>query len=197
MITVPSQNDLVLVCLIPKPRDMEIARLLGWYRIPLKHAPKVIYTDCLAFYQPASFGKEHQWKIEYCATVHGVELTKRKELLKEEKFHPRAEDEYFKISLDALAKLERPILADKWKRITFFYTTGEQILNAETISDLIISQEKKELFKNVVMEYRRKFKDINIPTDDMPMLENEFLEYFLELNNTIQNTRMIEDKDFD
>ncbi len=197
MNTVPSQNDLVLVCLIPNPRDLEIARVLGWYRIPLKHAPKVIYTDCLAFYQPASFGKEHQWKIEYCATMHGVELTKRRELLKEEKFHPRAEDEYFKISLGALVKLEKPIVANKWKRITFFYTTGEQILNARTVSDLIIGQEKRGLFKNIGLEYRRKFADVNIPVDDMPMLENEFIEYFLELNSNIQDTRMIEDVDFD
>jgi hypothetical protein len=26
--------SLVLVCLLPSPRDLEIARLLGWYRIP-------------------------------------------------------------------------------------------------------------------------------------------------------------------
>jgi hypothetical protein len=48
--------SLVLVCLLPAPRDLEIARLLGWYRIPLRSAPKVIAVDYLAFYQPASFG---------------------------------------------------------------------------------------------------------------------------------------------
>ena len=46
---------LVLVAFIPTPRDLEIARVLGWYRIPLRSAPKVIAVDYLAFYQPASF----------------------------------------------------------------------------------------------------------------------------------------------
>ena len=44
-------TDLILVCLLPTPRDLEIARLLGWYRIPLRSAPKVVALDYLAFYQ--------------------------------------------------------------------------------------------------------------------------------------------------
>ena len=52
-----SPTSLVLVCLLPTPRDLEIARLLGWYRIPLRSAPKVVAVDALAFYQPASFGE--------------------------------------------------------------------------------------------------------------------------------------------
>ncbi|MHB8807593.1 MAG: hypothetical protein ACYC59_08435 [Anaerolineaceae bacterium] len=194
---VPSQTDLVLVCLIPQPRDLEIARVLGWYRIPLKHAPKVIYTDCLAFYQPASFGKEHQWMIEYVAPVRGVELTRRKELLQDEILHPKAEDEYYKISLGSLVKLSKPIPADTWKRITFFYTTGEQILNANSISDLVIDQDKKELFQNTVMEYRSKYADLHMPADEMATLQHEFLEYFLELNTTVKNDFLIQDGDFD
>ena len=35
----------------------EIARLLGWYRIPLRTAPKVVAVDYLAFYQPSAFGE--------------------------------------------------------------------------------------------------------------------------------------------
>lgn len=194
---IPSQTDLVLVCLIPQPRDLEIARVLGWYRIPLRHAPKVIYTDCLAFYQPASFGKEHQWMIEFIAPVRGVELTRRKELLQDEIYHPKAEDEYYKISLGSLEKLSKPIPANNWKRITFFYTTGEQILKANSISDLVIDKDKKELFQNTVMEYRSKYADIHIPSDKMATLQHEFLEYFLELNTTMKNDFSIQDNDFD
>jgi hypothetical protein len=194
---IPSQTDLVLVCLIPQPRDLEIARVLGWYRIPLRHAPKVIYTDCLAFYQPASFGKEHQWMIEFIAPVRGVELTRRKELLQDEIYHPKAEDEYYKISLGSLEKLSKPIPANNWKRITFFYTTGEQILKANSISDLVIDKDKKELFQNTVMEYRSKYADIHIPSDEMATLQHEFLEYFLELNTTMKNDFSIQDNDFD
>ena len=76
-------TDLVLVAFLPTPRDLEIARLLGWYRIPLRTAPKVVAVDYLAFYQPASFG-ERGGQIEYIAEVRGHELTTRGELLKDE-----------------------------------------------------------------------------------------------------------------
>jgi len=47
-------DDLVLVAILPKPRDLEIARVLGWYRIPLATAPKTIRVDWIAFYQTAA-----------------------------------------------------------------------------------------------------------------------------------------------
>jgi hypothetical protein len=135
--------------------------------------------------------------IEYVAPVRGVELTRRKELLQDEILHPKAEDEYYKISLGSLVKLSKPIPADTWKRITFFYTTGEQILNANSISDLVIDQDKKELFQNTVMEYRSKYADLHMPADEMVTLQHEFLEYFLELNTTVKNDFLIQDGDFD
>ena len=45
----PAPNSLILVAVITTPRDLEIARILGWYRIPLRSAPKVIAVDFLAF----------------------------------------------------------------------------------------------------------------------------------------------------
>ena len=193
---VPSPTDLVLVCLIPQPRDLEIARVLGWYRIPLRHAPKVVFVDCLAFYQPASFGKEHQWMIEYVAPVRGVELTRRRDLLKEEIDHPRAGDEYYKIGLGDLVKLSKPIPADVWKRITFFYTSGEQILCANSISDLLIGQARKDLFQNIGMERRSRFADI--PTGDMAKLQQEFLQYILEVNDAVKkNDHAVQEIDFE
>ena len=73
--------DLILVCLLPTPRDLEIARLLGWYRIPLRTSPKVVAVDDLAFYQPSAFG-DRGGQIEFIAPVKGHELTTRGELLK-------------------------------------------------------------------------------------------------------------------
>lgn len=193
MTNVPSPNDLVLVCIMPQPRDLEIARVLGWYRIPLKHAPKVIYTDCLAFYQPSSFGKEHRWKIEFVAPVRGVELTKRKELLRTEIPHPRADDEYYKISLGDLVKLPDPISAENWKRITFFYTTGELLLEAHTLQDLLISHDEKALFHNTIMDYHRKYAHMQLPPDDVQLLQNEIMDYILSLNALVKNQATSED----
>jgi hypothetical protein len=139
-----SAVSLILVCLIPSPRDLEIARLLGWYRIPLRSAPKVVAVDYLAFYQPASFG-ERAGQIEWTAALRGHELTSRAELLHEEADHPRAGEEYFKLQLGPLEALQQPIRADKWKRLTFLYTTGEYLLRARTLNDLVVQSDQRQL----------------------------------------------------
>ena len=113
-------NSLILVALIPNPKDLEIVRVLGWYRIPLCTAPKVISVDYIAFYQPASFG-DRKWCIEKYAQVRGHELVSRSDLFRNEPDHPKAREEYFKVQLGQLLKLIEPIRAKNWKRITFLY----------------------------------------------------------------------------
>ena len=164
-------TSLVLVCLIPAPRDLEIARLLGWYRVPLRTAPKVVAVDYLAFYQPSSFG-QRGGKIEYVAEVRGHELTTRGELLKDEADHPRAKEEYYKIQIGGLEKLSEPVVADKWKRITFLYTTGEYLLGASTINDLVVNGEEREILWRSLREraeneqlYKADLPDADIPPD--------------------------------
>ena len=93
MAELPSPNDLVLVAFLPSPKDLEIARVLGWYRIPLRTAPRVVSVDTLAFYQPGTFGDDHKWCIEFIAPVTGHELTTRGQLFKEDLDHPRADEE--------------------------------------------------------------------------------------------------------
>jgi hypothetical protein len=140
-------TSLVLVAVINDPRDMEIARLLGWYRIPLRTAPKVVAVDYLAFYQTGAFG-EQRWRIQTVAPVRGHELATRAELLRDEPDHPRAKEEYYKIQLGPVEQLERPILAETWRRVTFLYTTGEYLLKAETVNDLVVqSEERKTLWQ--------------------------------------------------
>lgn len=135
----------VLVAMIPNPRDLEIARLLGWYRIPLRRAPKVINVDYLAFYQDSAFGAEHRWQIETCAAVRGHELTTRAELLRDEPDHPRAREEYYKVQLGPLETLPRPILAGRWRRVTFLYSTGALLNCAQTINDLVVRSEERDV----------------------------------------------------
>ncbi|HWS24395.1 MAG TPA: hypothetical protein VN226_08200 [Anaerolineales bacterium] len=130
-------SSLIMVCVLPKPKDLDIARLFGWYRIPLRSAPKVISVDYLAFYQPSSFTQAKN-RIDFLAKVRGHELTTRKELIREEVEHPHANEEYFKIQLGQLEKLDKPIMAGSWKRFSFFYTTGEYLQQAEELKDLIV-----------------------------------------------------------
>ena len=137
-------TDLILVCVLPGPRDLEIARLLGWYRIPFRTAPKVVAVDALAFYQPGTFGESGR-QIEFLAPVRGYELTTRAELLRDEPEHPHAREEYFKVQLGPLERLAHPVVADKWRRLTFLYTTGEYLLRARTINDLVVQSDERQL----------------------------------------------------
>ena len=164
-------TSLILVCLLPTPRDLEIARLLGWYRIPLRTAPKVVAVDYLAFYQPSIFG-DRGGKIEFVAEVRGHELTTRAELLKDEEDHPRAKDEYFKMQIGGLEKLKEPVLTDKWKRITFLYTTGEYLLKAKSINELVVDGDERQLLWMSLREraenaqlYKADLPDTDIPPD--------------------------------
>ncbi|MCQ3936665.1 MAG: hypothetical protein DPW18_06415 [Chloroflexi bacterium] len=144
---------------------------MGWYRIPLRTAPKVVAVDFLAFYQPSAFG-ERGGQIEYIAEVRGHELTTRAELLKDEPEHPRAREEYYKIQLGGLEKLREPIKTDKWKRLTFLYSTGEYLMNAKSLNDLVIEGEERQLLWKSLREraeneqlYKTDLPEADIPPD--------------------------------
>lgn len=147
----PSSTSLILVAVMPDRRDLDIARMLGWYRIPLRSAPKVVAVDYLAFYQTAAF-EDEKWRIQWVAEVRGHELATRAELLQDEPNHPHARQEYYKIQLGPLQPLPRPILADNWRRVTFFYTTGEYLNRALTLHDLIVAEEQRPILWQALHE---------------------------------------------
>jgi hypothetical protein len=153
----------VLVAVVNNPRDIEIARLLCWYRIPLRTAPKVIAVDYLAFYQTGAFGDD-KWRIQFIAPVRGHELTTRAELLKSEPDHPRAREEYYKIQVGALESLSKPVLAETWHRVTFLYTTGEYLLAAATVNDLVVQSDERQLLWQALRERaNQKYGEQELP----------------------------------
>ncbi|MDP3450002.1 MAG: hypothetical protein Q8R87_05435 [Anaerolineaceae bacterium] len=167
-----SENALILVAVMPNTKDFEIARLLGWYRIPLRMAPKIIDVDYLAFYQTGSFGYEHRWRIEYFAEVMGHELTTRGALLKDEVDHPRANEEYFKIQIGPIEKLSPPIPAGEWKRITFLYTLGSLLNEARIVNDLVVKANDREVLWKCLRERKQTYhpndtnKQLRLFSDD-------------------------------
>jgi len=176
IVTMLQPTSLILVCLLPSPRDLEIARLLGWYRIPLRTAPKVVAVDYLAFYQPSAFG-ERGGKIEFVAEVRGHELTTRGELLKDEADHLRAREEYYKIQIGGLEKLKEPVVAEKWKRISFLYTTGEYLLSAKSLNDLVVDGDERLLLWRSLREraeneqlYKTDLPEADIPPEVLMVL---------------------------
>ena len=125
----------VLVAVINNRRDWEIACTDGWYRIPLKHAPGPFQADYLAFYQTKIFGRE-RWAVNYYARVLAWRVVKRRELFPDEPWHPRAEDDYYRVELGPLQRLARPVASRRLRRVTFIATTLGKLLNAQEINDL-------------------------------------------------------------
>ena len=144
-IEVIPDTALVLVGILPAQRDLEIARLLGWYRIPLRTAPKVVDVDFLALYQTGSFGESERWQIRFVAQVAGHELVTRLDLFHDEPDHPRAREEYYKIQIGPLQALPTPIKADRWRRLTFLYTTGDYLNHAQTLNDLVVRSDERDV----------------------------------------------------
>ncbi len=169
MSPLPSSSSLILLAILPNRRDLEIARLLGWYRIPLKSAPKVIDVDCLAFYQTSAFGEGHRWCVEAFAEVRGHELTTRLDLFRDDPEHPRAREEYYKVQIGPLQYLPQPIQAGKWRRVTFLYTTGELMQAAETLQDLVVRSEEREVLWRSLRE--RAMRAGQYHAGDLPEME--------------------------
>jgi hypothetical protein len=165
-----SPTALVLVGVINNPRDLEIARLLGWYRIPLRRAPKVVAVDYLAFYQTGAF-EEHKWRVESVAPVQGHELTTRAQLLRDEPEHPRANEEYYKIQIGPVFSLPRPIMAEKWRRLTFLYTTGEYLLAAGTLNDLVVKSEERQILWRALRERAEQVQSYGVT--ELPQIDLE------------------------
>jgi hypothetical protein len=174
-------TSLVLVAVMTDPRDLEIARLLGWYRIPLRSAPKVIAVDQIAFYQSSAFA-DAGGCIQYVAQVKGHELVTRGELLQDETDHPRAGEEYFKIQIGPLELLPHPILAGKWKRVTFLYTTGEYLLKAVTINDLVIHSEERHVLWKALRERLAQPPEFLSQENSQLPVDEELLAYLLGIH---------------
>ena len=149
-------SDLVLVAVLPKARDYEIARMLGWYRIPLKSAPKMLFVDVLALYQPKKAVNDDFGRVGAYARVQGHELVRRVDLFQDETDHPRAHEEYFKVAIGPLQQLDPPILAKGWTRLTFLYTTGRHLLRASTQSDLVVRNDERQQLWHSICEHAEK-----------------------------------------
>ena len=179
-----SPSALILVAIVPTPEDLQVARVLGWYRIPIRTAPRILNVDFLAFYQPASFS-ERKWRIVNRGCRIAWLAPYRIDLLREEEDHPRAGEEYYKVQLGPMQPLPNPIAAGEWKRYTFLYTTGEYLQSAKKLTELTVRPtERRSLWKALrerasrVPGYQAELKNI----EDIPL---EILSVLLGIPNHI------------
>jgi hypothetical protein len=133
----PDAADTVLVGVIKRKRDFEIARDQRWYRIPEGRAPRGIHADYLAFFFSGTVFREQNGGIHYYAQRKGIELAHRKDLLPGKKPHSRDEHLYHKIQLGELQPKIPPIVNKPEPcRFAFIYTTWDRFETAVHIRDL-------------------------------------------------------------
>lgn len=125
----------VLVAVVNNARDFVRARDEGWYRVPVRRAPRRVAAEYLAFYQTRAFGDEG-CAVNYYAPVRRFHVLSRAELLPEEPDHPRSADAYYKIEIGPLQRLPRPVPSRALRRIAFIPTTLQRLLAAQEINDL-------------------------------------------------------------
>lgn len=130
-------DDRVLVAVMNRPQDLQIARDQGWYRAPQTRVSRGVYSEYVAFYFTAVF-EEKKWAIHYYARNLGHELVTRRDLLPEEPDHPRAGDLYYKLQLGPLLRRDPPIPSLRWRRISFIHTTWDRFEAAEEVNDLFV-----------------------------------------------------------
>jgi hypothetical protein len=118
-----------------RPKDFEIARDQGWYRLPESKAGRGAFFEYVAFYFTAAFA-ESKYAVRYYARRLGHELVTRRELLPDEPDHPRADEPYYKLQLGPLQQRVPPIVSLHWRRISFIHTTWDRFQAAEEINDL-------------------------------------------------------------
>lgn len=122
----------VLVAVLKSRNDARILLEEKWYRIPVSFVPKKRFTH-VAFYQPQTgFGKSGKC-IRYYARVAKREVKTRIELLPREPEHPRAGEDYVKISFRNIERLAKPIRNVIPRRVSFGFTDLQTLRSAGDI----------------------------------------------------------------
>jgi hypothetical protein len=150
--TSSTEDPPALVAVVNRPVDLQRAMDERWYRIPLRRAPSRLAANYLAFYQTGAFSPDERWLIKWAAPVHSYHLATRRELLPEEPMHPRADDQYFRVSLGDLFRLTRAIPSRRLRRITFIPTTLGRLQSAAEINDLWIRNSAQERLWRALQE---------------------------------------------
>jgi hypothetical protein len=131
----PDDDARVLVAVVTRPRDLELAREQGWYRVRLAHLPRPLAADYLAFYQTGAFGAEGH-AVRWYAPLLRLRLVTRLELLPDEPAHPRAGERYYKLEIGPLEALPLPVPARRLRRVLFIPTSFGQLRRATDLREL-------------------------------------------------------------
>ena len=91
--------------------------------------------------------------MTYYAPTRRYRLTTRRELLPDEPDHPRAGEYYYRVEIGPLQRLERPVPATTFRRVTFIHTTLDRLLTAEDVRDLYRHEDPFEVLWSALREH--------------------------------------------
>lgn len=131
------EDDIVLIGVINRSKDLELAKMQQWYRIPLQQFPDGIHAQYLGFFLSRSFG-EQNGAIHYYAEICGTELVYRRWLLPDESNHPRADEMYLKLSIGNLIRKNPPVINHNKRTVSFLQSSWANFITARTLNDLKI-----------------------------------------------------------
>jgi hypothetical protein len=167
-------DDRVLVAIMNNRRDWALVENEGWYRVPVKHAPPGAPDfDWLAFYFTKTF-KQDKWAVHYYAPIRGHELVTRRDLIPSEPDHPRAGQWYYALQLGPLEHKLPPIVAHRWRRVTFIVTSGDRFMNAHEINDLFEQE-------SPVGQLYVRLKELGIQVEREWWIDEEGIAYVVDL----------------
>ncbi|MBN1150098.1 DUF559 domain-containing protein [candidate division WOR-3 bacterium] len=188
-----SRNSRVLVAILKNIEDLDIAKNLHWYRIPVESAEKWLSRHWppywLAFYQPKIF-KGQEFSVRYYAKVLRIERAKRWQLFPQKRVLVNSEKEYDQIRVSKLLELERPIISLRKRRIIFINTTYFKLLNALEINDLYRGSEIEEALW-------RRLKNSGITAERQELIKVGKKNYFLDFAIYCRNGKIDVEADGD
>jgi hypothetical protein len=115
--------------------------------------------------------------IHYYAPIQDHELVTRRDLISSEPDHPRAGAWYYKLKLGPLEHKLPPIVAHRWRRVTFIVTTGDRFMNALEINDLFEHE-------SPVGQLYVRLKKVGIPVEREWWIDEEGIAYVVDLGTT-------------
>ena len=127
-------DDRVLVGVVNRKRDFDIACRQRWYRIPQGQLRRGLNAEYVAFFLSGRCFGARGGSIAYFARITGLELARRRDLLPDE--NQRADEIYYKLQFRNLVEKYPPIENFPARSISFIRTTWDRFVSAETISDL-------------------------------------------------------------
>lgn len=170
------EPNTVLVAMINDRHDYERLQNEWWYRIPIDTAPPIIRegkAKLIGFYPTAKLNEE-KWKIRYYGAIRLITEVSRQELFPDESpKSPKAHKRYYKIELEKLEELSRPIVSRRGHRITFIPTTERRFFGYKDINFLFNgSSLEDKLFAML--------NDASIPAERQWVVYTKDLTYLLD-----------------